>query len=73
MKLFQFMTTADILLLNAVSNLKRKIPMADPDSYIKKAIIICKDVIANTRDYPSAATKNRQVFEQVQKYIEENF
>ena len=70
MQQYVFMNTADLLLLNAFHNLKKKpnsIYQSDED-LIKCAITICKDIIVPKKlMLPSAATKNSTVFEEVQK------
>jgi hypothetical protein len=66
---YQFVNTADILLLNCVSNLKAKFKNLTVNEYIVKAIEICKNEIREFKGYPSGLTKNNAVFEQIQKVV----
>lgn len=61
---YVFMNTADLLLLNAYSNISGN---NNFDEKIKKAITVCKDVLdGNKKMAPSSATKNSSIFESVQ-------
>lgn len=70
MKKYSFINTADILLLNAFSNLKKNVKFEDKndDEIIRYAISVCNEVINSKPDMNySAATKNTTVFEEIQK------
>jgi len=67
---YVFMNTADLLLLNAYSNIED--PDLGFDDKMVKAIKLCKHVIDdNPKMPPSSATKNSSIFEAVQKRAEE--
>lgn len=67
---FLFINTADILLLNAYKNITKD---KFKDDKMIKIINICKNIILNKRKLsPSSATKNSNIFDEVQiKCIEE--
>ncbi len=67
---YMFINTGDLILLNAVANLKRYTTAENEEDYIIEAIELTKIAVSNSNMPPSQATKNNSVFTVIQSDIE---